>query len=48
MTVELIIIILRQTGEEDEWLEANRSYFKALAEAGDEDYIALMEELDSC
>ncbi|KAJ5351357.1 hypothetical protein N7452_000331 [Penicillium brevicompactum] len=36
-----------KTGEEDQWLEANKLHFKELAEAGDEDFIELMKELES-
>lgn len=35
-----------QTGEEEEWLVANRSTFEKLAEEGDEDFIELLAELD--
>ncbi|KAJ6145266.1 hypothetical protein N7470_009161 [Penicillium chermesinum] len=33
-----------KTGEEKEWLRVNWPQFKALAEAGDEDFIDLMKE----
>ncbi|CAI7633183.1 unnamed protein product [Penicillium bialowiezense] len=36
-----------KTGEEGEWLEANKPHFKELAEAGDEDFTELMKELES-
>ncbi|KAJ5231653.1 uncharacterized protein N7469_006241 [Penicillium citrinum] len=36
-----------KTGEEDDWLEANKAQFKKLAEGGDEDFIELMKELES-
>ena len=35
-----------QTGEEDEWLKDNISHFRALAAAGDEDFVELMKELE--
>ncbi|KAJ5147797.1 hypothetical protein N7526_001149 [Penicillium atrosanguineum] len=35
-----------KTGEEEEWLVANRTTFEKLAEEGDEDFIELLAELD--
>ena len=35
-----------QTGEEQEWLVANKANFKELAKEGDEDFIELLQELD--
>ncbi|KAM0464879.1 hypothetical protein ACHAPV_001870 [Trichoderma viride] len=37
---------LRTTGEEDQWVQDNIPHFKALAAAGDEDFIEIMRELE--
>ena len=39
-------LLSNQTGEEEAWLEDNMLQFKALAAAGDEDFIELMNELE--
>ncbi|KIW98682.1 uncharacterized protein Z519_00343 [Cladophialophora bantiana CBS 173.52] len=36
-----------KVGEEDEWLKANMDEFQKLAAAGDEDFVELVQELDS-
>ncbi|OQU94754.1 hypothetical protein CLAIMM_01061 [Cladophialophora immunda] len=36
-----------KVGEEDEWLKANVEEFQKLAAAGDEDFVELVQELDS-
>lgn len=36
-----------QVGEEDEWLKTNMDEFRRLAAEGDEDFIELVQELDS-
>ncbi|KAH0841759.1 hypothetical protein FOPE_07083 [Fonsecaea pedrosoi] len=36
-----------QVGEEDEWLKTNMGEFRKLAAAGDEDFVELVQELDS-
>ncbi|KIX98515.1 uncharacterized protein Z520_05816 [Fonsecaea multimorphosa CBS 102226] len=36
-----------KVGEEDEWLKANMDEFRKLAAAGDEDFVELIQELDS-
>jgi hypothetical protein len=37
---------VEQTGEEDQWVQDNIPHFKALAAAGDEDFIEIMRELE--
>ncbi|KIW80082.1 hypothetical protein Z517_06697 [Fonsecaea pedrosoi CBS 271.37] len=36
-----------KVGEEDEWLKTNMGEFRKLAAAGDEDFVELVQELDS-
>ncbi|KAL7810803.1 hypothetical protein V8C26DRAFT_409394 [Trichoderma gracile] len=35
-----------KTGEEDEWIQDNMPHFQALAAAGDEDFVELLQEIE--